>query len=421
MNSKTTEGVEEQDVLQGPDRLGVNRRLTILIVASYLGGREGNPWLLDDLAVAFADAGHEVDVLVHDPNRSWLQGRTAYLDDRIRIFNVGPKHVRRGRIGKILNYAAAGWGLHTAGMNFARAKTYDLGIYTSIGSFSWGLPSRLRRSGIVRKLVFVLWDFFPIHQMQIGRIKQRGVHAPLRAIERLAISGADAIAVMSPANERFLRSYHPEVKARTVIVPPWASDSTTTSPAPERRSKFTAVFGGQLAPGRGVDILLEAMHQLQTDGVPIDLLVVGDGPAKAALMTRAVELGLANTQFRGALRRSDYRKLLQTAHVGVAITVPGVSPPSFPSKISEYCASAVAVVVSVEPSSDAGAVVEAAGAGVTVPVGDAPALAHALQKLQGEFVNGSLDRRRQRARVLFEQQLSVRRAAEVIGSIGRTR
>lgn len=389
--------------------------MRVLIVTGAFAGANENPWLLDDLAIAFADAGDEIDVLVHDSKHARARGRNDYPDSRIRLFSVGPTKIRRRSLGKFVNYVAAGWGLHTLGFRHVRRRRYDLCVYASIGIFSWGLPTRLRRAGIATRSVFVLWDFFPIHQLEIGRLTRKVLHDPLRRLEALSMKDADVIAVMSPANERFLRAYHPNVHSRTIIVPPWASDpvSPTAGRAP-RRERFTVIFGGQLVVGRGLDTLLHAARRLQDDLLPIDLLIVGDGPARGDLTALAEQIGLTNTTFLSKLPRDEYRGLLQSAHVGVAITVPGVTPPTFPSKIVEYCASAVPVVVCVESASDAGAIVEAAGAGVAVPAGDEASLASAIGALYEEHLQGLLESRARKARAWFEAELSVSRAANTL-------
>ena len=392
--------------------------MRILIVAGAFGGENREPWLLDDLAIAFADAGDDVDVLAYDTRLGRSPGINPYPDKRIRVFGVGPTTTRSGRLGKIVNYVAAGLGLHRQGFQLVRCRRYDLCVYTSIGIFSWGLPARLRRAGVVRHCVFVLWDFFPVHQLEIGRLTQRVLDAPLRALEALSMKPTDAIAVMSPANERYLRAYHRSVRVRTIIVPPWASDPTdgnATNVA--RRERFTVIFGGQLVAGRGVDVLLEAARRLQDDNIPIELLIVGDGPARAGLTAVANRVGLINTSFLGKLPRADYRTLLQSVHVGVAITVPGVSPPTFPSKIVEYCAAGLPVVVCLEAASDAGAIIESAGAGLAVPAGDVARLASAFATLYTEYRRGSLQSRSRRARELFQERLSVSKAVVTLRSV----
>jgi glycosyltransferase involved in cell wall biosynthesis len=394
--------------------------MRILIVTGNFAGENRNPWLLDDLAIALADAGDDVDVLAYDTKHGRTQGRNQYSDKRIRVFGVGSKKVRQGRLGKLASYLSAGWGLHTAGYRMVRRRRYDLCIYTSIGMFSWGLPSRLRREGIARRTVFVLWDFFPVHQLEIGRITQKALSRPLKILEAQSMKRADVIAVMSPANERYLRIYHRSVHARTAIIPPWASDPISLGAGHvPRRERFTVIFGGQLVPGRSVETLLHAARILESALVPLDLLIIGDGSGRSDLMALAKRLGLESATFVSRLPRDEYRKLLQSAHVGIAVTVAGVTPPTFPSKIAEYCASSVSVVVCVEPASDAGTIVKAAGAGLSVPAGDEAKLASAIRALYEEHANGLLESRARRARELFENELSVSRAADRIRALAR--
>ncbi len=393
--------------------------MRILIVTGQFGGNDFDPWLLDDLATALANAGDDVDVLVSDTKHARPAGYSAYADRRIRLFSAGPKRIRNGTVGRITTHLAAGWRLHTVGFGLLRRRRYDLVISTTIAMLSWGLPARLRRTGVAKRSLLILWDFFPIHHIEIGRIKGRLLEAPLRQLEGRFIKAADFIAVMSPASERFLRAYHRGVHADIVSIAPWASDPG----APDsfrRRPRFTVLFGGQLTAGRGVDTLLRAAHLLQNRKTAIELLVVGDGPASQELLALAGKLGLTNTEFVKRMPREAYRELLRSVHVGVAITVPGVRPPTFPSKIAEYCAAAVAVVVCVESASDAGRMVEESGAGLAVPAGDARLLAEALGELALEHAHGSLQARYQKARRFFEDTLSVTRAAETVRDIARS-
>lgn len=100
-------------------------------------------------------------------------------------------------------------------------------------------------------------------------------------------------------------------------------------------------------------------------------------------------VGVARVRFVGRLARPEHRELLCSAHVGLAVTVPGVSPPSFPSKIVEYC-------------------------GLGVPVSDADALAKALRRLQAELSDGLLVERSQRARAFYLGELSAEAAARAL-------
>lgn len=397
--------------------------MKILMITGFFAGEAGNPWLMDDLAAELARAGHEVHVIAHDAKTGHPRGEAPSGTPGVRLWHVGATRTGNGLVGRVFGHLQAAWGLRTTARRIVRDASsdtgpYDLAVYTSIALFSWGLPGWARRTGSVRRLALVLWDFFPIHQVEIGRIGTFPPPRMLKAIERRAIEPADVVAVISPANERFFRDYHRGIRAGTVVVPPWSSSGATVEPAAERRERFTVVFGGQLARGRGLGTLLDAAELL--DGEPIDILIAGGGPEERSLRARAAEAGLRNVEFTGPLERADYRRLLPTVHAGLAITVPGVTPPTFPSKIVEYCGVGLPVIVAVEPSSDAGAFVQERGAGLAIPAGDAEALAGAMRALLTEHESGALPARSAAARALYDNELSAARAAAAIAGLAGT-
>lgn len=395
--------------------LGLKEKLLlkILLVTANFETQQTNPWLLDDLAAEFSKQGHTVDVIVHSPTIPRPRGLQTHENDKITTFSVGTERVVKTPFGKLISYIATGLRLHMSGMRFARRGRYDLCLYSSIATFSYGFPSRVRRAGLAKALFFIMWDFFPIHQLEIGRIRDSPLSPALKHLEWRSIQAADVIATMSPANERFLRKYHPRVVAPIIHIPPWSTPRNGAINLPKRES-FTAVFGGQLTKGRGVDTLLVAAQKLAECSVPIQILIAGDGPQRPQLATYAREHNLANVSFLGTLPREQYRQLLATAHVGIAITVDGVSPPSYPSKIVEYCASGLPVVACLEASSDAGRRLVEQEAGVAVSVGDSEHLARALTALADEHATGILSARGEAALQLFNDELSVAQAVKRI-------
>lgn len=385
--------------------------MKILMVTGTYSLDGSRPWLLDDLCRVLAERGHSVDVIVHDAKNGHPRGEVPDQAQGVTAWSVGSTKTRRGALQKLLGYLQAGIGLHTLGYKIAKTSTYDLCVFTSIACFSWGFPGRVRKSGVAKRLALILWDFFPIHQLEIGRIRPRALGPVLKAIERMAISPADHVALMTSANEAFFRSYHPRIRARTLIIPPWSSSGELPSAGFSKLERFTVIFGGQLARGRGVETLLDAALLLQNAHAPVDIVIAGDGAERNRLEEHAQNNGISNVTFAGHLERDAYRALLKTVHVGVAITVPGVSPPTFPSKIVEYCGVALPVIVCVEPSSDAGLIVETAGAGVSTPAGDPEALADAIRVLLGVHSEGALDGWSSAAQRLYEEQFSTVSAA----------
>jgi glycosyltransferase involved in cell wall biosynthesis len=260
--------------------------------------------------------------------------------------------------------------------------------------------------------MFVMWDFFPVHHAEIGRVPSGLPEAALKAAERATIDACDVVAVMSPRNADFLRTYHGGLTARTVILPPWAADAPDSPPVP-KRDVFTVVFGGQLT--RGVEDLIEAARLLEDEGVAATIEVYGWGPHRDDLVALAAERRAGLLSFHDPLPRDDYRRMLRSVHAGVAVTVPDVSVPTFPSKIVDYAQSSIAIIACLEEATDVGRLVVDSGAGVTCTAGDPRSLAAAIRDLaRGEASDGAATAMGRNARVLFEAELSSEAAARTV-------
>ncbi len=394
--------------------------MRVLICTSEFSSESSNPWLWDDLANSLTAAGHSVDVVVHSPTSPRPQGQTRPAPG-LRILSVGTVSRPVGPLAKLSSYMATAWRLHRIARPWVQASTYDLGLYSSIGVFSFGFPSRMRRAGAIRTLVFLLWDFFPVHHVEIGRIKSKWLSPLLKALERRSFAKADVVALMSEANRQYFLNYHGRVTHHTVLLPPWTSDprqdgKPESAPPSTTTAGFTAVFGGQLVRGRGVETLIHAAVELR-DRPDVRIVIAGDGSRASDLKGLATELGASNIEFAGLLQRADYRALLQRAQAGIAVTVEGVSAPTFPSKIAEYCANGLPVIVALESGSDAGELIATSGAGLAVAAGDPSALAQALTSLADDHRLNLLDQRRSAARALFESHFSADAAMKTLTQI----
>ncbi len=198
-------------------------------------------------------------------------------------------------------------------------------------------------------------------------------HAMAQQVRRLVPERDDAIAV-TPFGVDLVR-FAPAAAPAPALE--WAPSTHAAGP-------LTIGIVKTLAPKYGVDLLLRAFAGLMRDAEvraltdDCRLLIVGDGPQRAALEALARELGIAQrTEFAGAVAHADVPAGLHRLDLYAAPS--RLDSESFGVAVIEASACGLPVVVS-----DAGGlpeVVRDGETGLVVPRDDVPALQAALKRL----------------------------------------
>ena len=217
-------------------------------------------------------------------------------------------------------------------------------------------------------------------------------------VERETLAGADLVlAVSSP-----LVDYASARGARRAELAPNAVDLERFAALPERApdGRVVAVFSGALRPWHGIDTIADAWRLLGSDAP--HLLVVGDGPGRAAMEAAGAEI-------TGAVPHDDVAGLLGSADIGLAPYSPDAPDYFSPLKLFEYLAAGLAVVAADIPG--VRDVVGSDGA-VLIPPGDAAQLAVAVARLTADADERTALGRR--ARALAEEHTWDRRAQRIL-------
>ncbi|HEX4695447.1 glycosyltransferase family 4 protein [Sphingomonas sp.] len=364
--------------------------MRFLMVAMQFPVEPGQSCLTTELADGLVAAGHQVEVLHLD----WSAppgGRSRVLSspNGIRIVRVAPRALAGP--GELVRNASK---FVLSGRHAARAawRHFDLPSFDAV--IAWmpavaiaPLLPLIRRAGIKRRLLFI-WDFFPDHHREIGRMPGGLVYQAARSWEQRLLGHFTALICTLPGNADYLREHYRLRDGQQVLVAPiWGE---TAAPPPVNRAAIRAryalpkegpiaVFGGQLVEGRGFEQMLDAAVFGLTQEAPLTYLFVGDG--RLAPMIRERAAVQANVFYRPPLSRDSYLDLLGACDVGMVATVPGVTSFSIPSKTIDYLRARLPIVAAVEHGSDFIAILDRYQVGRAVPFGDAEGFHRKAQHL----------------------------------------
>jgi glycosyltransferase involved in cell wall biosynthesis len=159
--------------------------------------------------------------------------------------------------------------------------------------------------------------------------------------------------------------------------------------------EFVIGFVGRLLPVKGIQVLLDAVSQLEMDW---SCLIVGDGEERAAVETFAEKTGFQD-RFRIESGRS-HGEIPDLLNVMDVLVLPSVTLPGAKEQFGRVLIEAMACEVPVI-GSDSGSIPEVVGdAGIIVPERDSKTLASALDNLHRDKDHRSRLASAGRARVL---------------------
>ncbi|MNS30482.1 putative glycosyl transferase [compost metagenome] len=270
-----------------------------------------------------------------------------------------------------------------------------------------------RRFGV--PFVLEVRDLWPQSLIDLGGVSaHHPVVLALGHIEKYLYRESSRILALLPGAVEHLVAKGAE-RARVVYLPNGADLSVLPAPEPPPANpRFTILYAGTHGLANGLDGLLDAAAMLQAEGFADRVLMrfVGDGPEKPRLMRRAEAEGLSLVRFEPPVAKEVIHAVLASADAFM-VTMHAIGLYRFGisfNKIYDYMAAGRPTVLGASASNNP---IAEAGCGLSVPAGDARAMADAIRQL-AEMTPQERWELGQRGRAAVERQHDFRRLAETL-------
>jgi colanic acid biosynthesis glycosyl transferase WcaI len=211
----------------------------------------------------------------------------------------------------------------------------------------------------------------------------------LYSVERFAYRNAALVSTLTVAMRQRILSKRvaPE---KVVLFQDWIEPSLFDIPlqgagsafrnASGLQDRFLVIHAGNMGVKQGLDVVLGAAER--SSGIDrITYLLVGDGAARPALVSRAAQMNLPNLRFLPARPKAGFNDMMAAADISLITQQQVVADIVFPSKTMTLLAAGRPIIASLNSASEVARVINEARAGVVAEPEDPQALFEAVTVL----------------------------------------
>ncbi|HSE20428.1 MAG TPA: glycosyltransferase family 4 protein [Pyrinomonadaceae bacterium] len=365
--------------------------MNLAIVSQYYPPEVGAPQArLSELAAHFVNHGHHVTVLTAMPNYptgtvypgygGWLRRERLEGVEVIRTFIYPTKAADFSR--RLTNYFSFVASSIVIGSAILPRPDYLLVESPPLFSGFSGTWLNWMKGA---RLIFNVSDLWPESAVRLDLIKDGGMaHRLASLLEAFFYKNAWLItgqskSILANISKRFPQQkvFHLSNGVDTQKFGPiYRTEEVRRKLA--TNGECVALYAGLHGLAQGLDQVLMAARMLRGDK-DFSFTLIGDGPEKQNLQTRARNDGLTNVRFVDAQPASEIPAFLASSDLALVILKIDI-PGAVPSKLYEAMASARPVVLVAQ--GEAAEIVQNHEAGIVVTPGDIDGLAHALRTLR---------------------------------------
>jgi glycosyltransferase involved in cell wall biosynthesis len=347
---------------------------------------------LHAFATGLAERGHDVDVVCEVPNhpsgviREGFRGRLL-VRRRLDGFRANYVWVRarpeKTFVNRILFYGSYAASATAAGLALPRPDV----VLASSPPLPAGAAAALVAAGRRAPFVLDVRDLWPEAAVILGELNNERA---IRLAERLERTLYRRAAAITTVTRPFAREIADRVAdpAKIELIPNGTTRTWLAAGEAEvDRSElglpddgFIWLYAGNLGIAQGLEAAIDAAAAL---GDEFRLVLVGDGPERAALKRRADELPDGSVVFTGLVEPELAARYMRAADaLLVSLDAQPALEKFVPSKLFDCCAVGRPVVLAAR--GEAPRLAGEADAALTVPPADVDALVHAIGRLRDE-------------------------------------
>ncbi len=344
--------------------------------------------LLTDLAEDLAARGHSVRVVCGQPSYRRLPGTRATLPSAEvhegvsieRLLTYRP--IERSRARRIAHYTS----YFATSLARALRRPADVVLVLSPPPLLLGISGAVFEVLRGVPFVFVVEDLYPELALELGALSPGSVADALQRMADVVYGRAAHVVAISEEMGARLRARGVE-ETRLSVIHNWA-DTERVVPVPRDNAfaralgladRFVVLYAGNVSSSLGLAMLPRAAEACRA--LPVELVVCGDGDARAPLEREVRSRGLTNVRFLPPQPRERLGELLGSSDVGLVTTRAGEQGLRFPSKLFGVMAAARPILAAADAGSELAGVIRAADCGQVVDAEDPDALADGLRAL----------------------------------------
>lgn len=372
--------------------------------------------MMHELAVELTSRGHEVLVVVPQPN----------LPSKLQISSMDGVTVCRFASGELKNISKLRRAINESLLPFRAWRelrhylsdnSHDLVVYYSPTIFWGSFVSRLKKLWGAKSYL-ILRDFFPQWVIDSGMLSAKSpITKYFQIVEKINYRAADIIGLQSPANIQVFRTMS-DINRPVEVLYNWSLPvNAPVNPGTYHRErlglgdKVVFFYGGNIGAAQDMMNIARLAYSLRNYD-RAHFLLVGSGD-EFGLLESAISRGAAgNMTLLPAVSQDEYFDMLSEFDVGLFSLHRSHTAHNFPGKILGYMAYEKPILGSINPQNDIKGLIEGGAAGFVCSNGDDDALLnHALSFLDDPSMRTSMGANAKR---ILRDTFSVSRAADQI-------